>query len=338
MPETLAHLQLKRLAAATLLRWGCQAAATEVLCPISRYRVDAAGWLDAEPHSASHNHLASWARPIEQHLFSGYPAGPRRDHSGYPAGPRRDDEPQSPDSAQATGTSSNGKPPAGDRRATQSPAAPRARCEPRTVIIECKQSRADFLRDRDNLEALLKLREDLDARRLRFEGRVRELEPHLQSTHGVLFAELGDWNLSASTNPTYRRILRDLEKLDERLHGGTKFHRLTRYRLADRLYLLAPAGVVGRREVPPGWGLIESPKKWTTFRKASLVVLSEVEIHIAAEAPRHASPARRKERLLRNIAVALTRATVREVPASPSIRAPGAGVPGAGPACIRPSN
>lgn len=313
MPETLAHLQLKRLAAATLLRWGCQAAATEVLCPISRYRVDAAGWLDAEPHSASHNHLASWARPIEQHLFS-----------GYPAGPRRDDEPQSPDSAQATGTSSNGKQPAGDRRATHSPTTPRARCEPRTVIIECKQSRADFLRDQGNLESLLKLREDLEARRHRFEGRVRELEPHLQSTHGVLFAELGDWNLSASTNPTYRRILRDLEKLDERLHGGTKFHRLTRYRLADRLYLLAPAGVVGRREVPPGWGLIECPKKWKSFRKASLVDLSEVEIHIAAEAPRHASPARRKERLLRNIAVALTRATVRDTPVSPSIRTPGA--------------
>ncbi len=297
VPETLAHLQLKRLAAATLLRWGCQAAATEVLCPISRYRVDAAGWLDAEPHSATHNHLAGWtggqSRADE----------PESGHSEHVS--------QTPNSSvlRATTHPPPAAEPAGDRRAT--PLPPRTRCEPRTVIIECKQSRADFLRDRDNLEALLKARDELEGRRTRFADRVRELEPHLQSTHGVLFAEMGEWNLAASTNPTYRRILRELEKIDERLHGGTKFHRLARYRLADRLYLLAPAGVVGRREVPPGWGLIECPRQWSKFRRASLVALSEVEVHVAAEAPRHVSPARRKERLLRNIAVALTRGAVR---------------------------
>jgi sRNA-binding carbon storage regulator CsrA len=283
--ETLAHLQLKRLAAATLLRWGCQAAAMEVLCPISRFRVDAAGWLDREPVSAGHNHLAAWA---------GEKAGERAEAGLF--------------DAQA---------PAGDRRAN--PVAARVRCEPRTVIIECKQSRADFLRDRDNLDALLKAREAMEERRRRFAEKVRETEPHLQSTSGVLFSELGEWNLDASTNPTYRRILRELEKIDERLHGGTKFHRLTRYRLAERLYLLAPAGVVGRREVPPGWGLVECPKRWGAFRRASLVELSGVEVHIAVEAPRHVSPLRRRERLLRNIAVALTRATV-----TASIRTPSA--------------
>jgi hypothetical protein len=302
MTETVAHLQLKRLAAATLLRWGCQAAATEVLCPISRYRVDAAGWLDAEPHSAGHNHLAGWvvgAAGTEE-------TGPLERLTG--AG--------SEDSGSNGESKVNGGPeagPAGAQRGTPAAAlGPRLRCEPRTVIIECKQSRADFLRDRENLEDVLKAREELEARRARFAERVRELEPHLQSTHGVLFAEMGEWNLAASTNPTYRRILRELEKIDERLHGGTKFHRLARYRLADRLYVLAPGGVVGRREVPPGWGLIECPKQWTKYRRASLVDLSEVGVHIAAEAPRHVSPARRKERLLRNIAVALTRGAVRD--------------------------
>ncbi|MFM9958796.1 MAG: hypothetical protein ACKVZJ_12040 [Phycisphaerales bacterium] len=287
MPETLAHLQLKRLAVATLLRWGCQAAANEVLCPISRFRVDAAGWLDAEPVAGGFNHLAAWAGRWMGDV------GVEAASAGDGEGTHSDREKKSARRADVTGGA-------------------RVRCEPRTVIVECKQSRADFLRDRDNLEALLKARDELEERRRRFAGRVQEAEPHLQSTRGVLFSELGDWDLASSSNPTYRRILRELEKVDERLHGGTKFHRLARYRLADRLYLLAPAGVVKRREVPPGWGLLECSKRWGVYRKASLAELSLVEVRISVEAPRHASPLRRRERLLRNIAVALTRGAVVE--------------------------
>lgn len=314
MPETNAHAQLKRLAVATLLRWGCQAAASEVLCPISRYRVDAAGWLDAEPLSAGHNHLAGWARRAISRAVSEAEARTKQEAESTPlfdglGGAASADRPE-PSAAFQTEPRDVPSERGPGTAADQSP-GPRVRCEPRTVIIECKQSRADFLLDRDNLEALLKLRDELELRRERFARRVQELEPHLQSTRGVLFSELGEWDLASSNNPTYRRILRELEKIDERLHGGTKFHRLARYRLADRLYLLAPAGVVKRREVPPGWGLVECPKRWGVYRRASMVELSEVGVHIAADAPRHASPARRKDRLLRNIAVALTRSAAR---------------------------
>ena len=44
--ESIEHLELKRLAVAWLARLGCRAIATEVRCPIAKYRVDAAGWLD----------------------------------------------------------------------------------------------------------------------------------------------------------------------------------------------------------------------------------------------------------------------------------------------------
>ena len=44
--ESFAHLELKRLAVACLARLGCQAIATEVRCPISKYRIYVAGWLD----------------------------------------------------------------------------------------------------------------------------------------------------------------------------------------------------------------------------------------------------------------------------------------------------
>ena len=44
--ESIEHLELKRLAVAWLVKLGCRIVATEVRCPIGRYRVDVAGWLD----------------------------------------------------------------------------------------------------------------------------------------------------------------------------------------------------------------------------------------------------------------------------------------------------
>ena len=44
--ETDAHRRLKLLALAFLREHGCQAVAAEVRCPISRYRVDVAGYVD----------------------------------------------------------------------------------------------------------------------------------------------------------------------------------------------------------------------------------------------------------------------------------------------------
>jgi hypothetical protein len=83
--ETHAHRTLKRMALAFLRSQGCSAVATEVGCPICRYRADAAGYADVDP--------------LEQR-----------------------------------------------------------RCEPRVIVIECKQSREDFLRDRRQVDRLLRLR------------------------------------------------------------------------------------------------------------------------------------------------------------------------------------
>jgi hypothetical protein len=93
--ETLAHQTLKRMAIAFMRRQGCQAVANEVRCPISRYRVDAAGYQDS--------------RPWKVH-----------------------------------------------------PSNTREKIEPRTIMIECKQSREDFLRDSERAAPLLELREQME--------------------------------------------------------------------------------------------------------------------------------------------------------------------------------
>ena len=46
--ETIEHLELKKLAVEWLRRLDCTAVATEVRCPISRWRVDVAGWFEGE--------------------------------------------------------------------------------------------------------------------------------------------------------------------------------------------------------------------------------------------------------------------------------------------------
>ena len=46
--ETIQHRELKRLAVEWLRRLGCSAVAVEVRCPLSRWRVDVAGWFEGD--------------------------------------------------------------------------------------------------------------------------------------------------------------------------------------------------------------------------------------------------------------------------------------------------
>jgi hypothetical protein len=224
--ETNQHLQLKRLAIGFVRGLGGRAVATEVRCPIARYRVDVAGYLDRPP----------------------------------------------PDRA-------------GGRRGPS---------EPVTVVIECKQSRPDFLRDRREVDRLLEEREELERLRQHIEQhRIRAQEPHLRRSGTSLFPELEVWNFGASRLRGYRRLLRRIRGLEQRLHGETKFFVIARYRLADRLYVAAPQGMIRPRDLPRGWGLLEcSPRR------------PESGLRVAIEAPAQSASPRHRVRLLRNIAVA----------------------------------
>ncbi len=247
--ETVAHQRLKRLAAAHLRGLGCQAVATEVGCPIARYRVDVAGYVDAPGRRA----------------------------------PRR------------------------------------APSEPWTVLIECKQSREDFLRDGRELAPLLDLRAKLQGicRSLE-EKRVKVEEPHLRTSGSSLFGELEAWDFSESQLPAYRRVLRSLRRLDQKLYGETKFCMIARYHLADRLYIAAPRGLIRRRELPAGWGLLECPP-WRVEAPAG----PGAALVVAVEAPPLSSRPRHRHRLLRNIAVAASRAALRRDGAAGSTGAAG---------------
>ncbi|MFO0893476.1 MAG: hypothetical protein U0574_00795 [Phycisphaerales bacterium] len=260
--ETLDHRELKALALAFMERLGCVAMATEVACPIARFRVDAAGWCEL----------------------------------GDAPFARRDTR-----SAAATLWS-------GAARADGGAAAARGFRAGRTVIVECKQSRADFFRDRSQVEPLVQERERLLQRRAELEETlVKRHEPQLRVGGTSLFAECEEWRFEESRMAAYRRVLVSLKRVDDALHGQTKFCLLARYRLADRLYVAAPAGMLRPKEVPPGWGLLECSRRRLRTGAARPGELDDLPVHEVLAAPAMGSPEHRRMRLLRNLAVAASR-------------------------------
>jgi hypothetical protein len=243
--ETKAHQTLKRMAGEFLRQRGCRIVAGEVQCPISRYRIDVAGYLDTELES-----VASDGSPLLR------------------------------------------------------------RCEPRTIMIECKQSREDFLRDAEQIAPLLDLREQYQRICASIqENRIKRLEPQLRRAGTSLFAELDEWDFNASRLTGYRRVLRRLRRIDEKLHGETKFFLMARYRLADELYLAAPHGVIKPRELPQGWGLLECADAPLRCGGEGPLVNGELSPHVAISAPIHCPKPVHRQRMLRNIAVAACRSS-----------------------------
>lgn len=124
-----------------------------------------------------------------------------------------------------------------------------------SAIFECKQARADLLRDAAPERAVTeRLRVVLERR--------RELEAllglHLPSLRRgeSLFPEYDTCDLDAIRHDGLRAVRREEALLQSKLYGGTKLARLWRYRSADRLYLVVEPGVLDAHEVPEGWGLL----------------------------------------------------------------------------------
>jgi len=258
--ETLDHRELKTLAMAFLSRLGSVVVASEVSCPIARFRVDVAAWCELGDEPFARRDV----RVSRATLFSGSMRSARPPVTGMASA--------------------------------------------RTIVVECKQSRADFLRDDASSEVLLRERERLRRRRSELEETlVKRYEPQLRTKGSSLFTECEEWRFEESRLSAYRQVLVALKKLDQRLHGETKFCLLARYRLADRLYIAAPAGLIRPSELPSGWGLLECRRQALRRGEARVGELDDLPAHETVTAPALGSPDHRRLRFLRNMAVAATR-------------------------------
>lgn len=263
--ETPLHQELKRASRRWLRGLGCCAAACEVRCPLSRWRLDAAGYLDRVNWHESESTPAPQTQPQTQ------PPTPEQPPLGE-----------------------------GDQPIAQPP--PRVICppwcrrpekarEPTTLIVECKASRSDYLRDTQRASELIARRASLYAQLAEIDEQfVKPAEPHLRQTGTFLFSDMERWDLEASNSPARAAVLRELRKVDQSLHGQTKFFFLARYRLATHLIIAAAPGVVSSTELPVGWGL---------------AILRAGELQLEVEPTTLQPTLTTRQRTIRNIAAAL---------------------------------
>jgi hypothetical protein len=128
---------------------------------------------------------------------------------------------------------------------------------PIVALFECKQNRPDLNRDSAQTTAVeIELR-GLQERRQNLERLLAVHFPNAR-TPSSLFPEWDPFDPETLPHSGYRRVIRRIMALQRKLEGNTKFERVTRYRLANLHFLVAPAGLVRSERVPPGWGLLEA--------------------------------------------------------------------------------
>jgi hypothetical protein len=100
------------------------------------------------------------------------------------------------------------------------------------------------------------------------------LEKHLRVHYPALrmgdslFAEFESHDFAAIEHRGYRRVLRELGALQNRLFDCTKFETLVRYRCANLFFLVVPNELFREAEIPIGWGaLIERDGALSLARK-----------------------------------------------------------------------
>ncbi len=129
-----------------------------------------------------------------------------------------------------------------------------------TAVFECKQARADFLKDSRSAQKALATLEKLHDRRENLERSLKVHYPNLRNGDS-LFPEFESADLETIDHQTYRRTMRRISAEQNRLFGQTKFEKMRRWQCANLLYLVAPEGLIAPHEVPPGWGLLILPRE-----------------------------------------------------------------------------
>jgi len=255
--ESTAHRELKAAAAAWLRADGAAAVAHEVTTPIPLWRADVAGWMTGAPHGVERLAKADARRIAEP---------PTDDTLPWPS-----TDPLHELLRLAGATNLFQQP---DLRPDANTVR-RVAARVHTAIVECKASRADFLSDRADLDVSTtshrRLRERRDTMRERL---VPRWEPHLRRQGETLFEQTDGWDYERSRLASVRAADRDERLARRTLLQGVKFDRLARWRLADRLLLCCPGGLVRPTEVPPGWGLLEVTRGAVRLRVAPAALQS----------------------------------------------------------------
>ena len=125
----------------------------------------------------------------------------------------------------------------------------------RTALFECKQARADLLKDARAEAATRERLAGLLERRAKLEALIAEHRPDLRKGE-TLFPEFDSIDASGLRHATYTAVIDEITTLQRRVLHGVKFEKLRRYAAADTLYLVVEEGIFAADEIPAGWGLL----------------------------------------------------------------------------------
>lgn len=161
------------------------------------------------------------------------------------------------------------------------------------ALFECKQCRADFLRDQADEPAVRQQAMELTARMSALRELLAVHRPDLRRGES-LFAEYDNYDFRGLRHDGLHALENELETLQKKMIQSVKFSRLRRYHAADHLYLVTESGMMTENEVPLGWG-------W--------LVRSGDALTCALKPVRLSPTPRQRLRWLEAIAVAGTRST-----------------------------
>lgn len=123
------------------------------------------------------------------------------------------------------------------------------------AIFECKQARADLLKDAHDDQATKRRLSAALRRRRKLEALLGEHRPDLRRGES-LFAEYDAWDFGELEHRNYHGLLGEIALLQRRLVDGAKFAKMLRYQCADFLYLVVEDDIYAEAEIPAGWGLL----------------------------------------------------------------------------------
>ena len=165
-----------------------------------------------------------------------------------------------------------------------------------TAVFECKASKPDFLRDARSMAITMERLKVLHDRKVRIEKELRLYYPSI-SNGDSLFPEYHSVDFQRPGHERYQRTLRDIQRLQGRLHANTKFDRLVRWGAANLFWVVADPGIIAGHELPAGWGLL-------LHQAGGLEIVAKPLLHEVSESERLA--------LFHRIAMAGSRAVNRE--------------------------
>ena len=124
-----------------------------------------------------------------------------------------------------------------------------------TAVFECKQSRADLLKDSCRAEKTRDRLKQLHERRMVLERLLRIHCPSAANGDS-LFQEYESYNFEAAGHKGYRRVLSEISGLQNALLRKNKLEKLIRYRCANLFYLVTVDGIIAEYELPLNCGLL----------------------------------------------------------------------------------